>query len=93
MQARFAAGDVEVLGRSSEFVRVSDAGDKELTFYFCPDCGTTVFFIGSDAPDVIAIPVGGFADPSFPPPWVSVFESRRHPWLAVPATVVEHHEG
>jgi hypothetical protein len=72
-------------------VRVSDAGDNELSFHFCPECGATVFYIGSDAPDVIAVPVGAFADPSFPPPTVSVFESRRHPWLAVPAAI-EHHD-
>ena len=24
------------------------------------------------------------ADPAFPPPRVSVWEARRHPWVAVP---------
>ena len=37
------------------------------------------------------VPVGGFADPSFPPPTASIYESRRHPWVAVPAAI-EHHE-
>jgi hypothetical protein len=81
---------VHVVGRFSDYVRVSDQGDKELIFHFCPDGGATVFFTGSDAPDVIAVPVGAFADPSFPPPTVSVFESRRHPWLAVPAAIENH---
>ena len=84
IQARFTADQVDVVGRSSSYVRVSDQGDKELTFHFCPACGATVFFTGSDAPDVVAVPVGAFADPSFPPPTVSVYESRRHPWLSVP---------
>ena len=35
-------------------------------------------------PERIAIPIGAFADPSFPPPTVSVWESRRHQWVAVP---------
>jgi hypothetical protein len=39
------------------------------------------------APELVAVPVGAFADPSFPPPTVSVFESRRHPWLPVPDTI------
>jgi hypothetical protein len=90
IQARFTSDQVQVVGRVSDYVRVSDQGDKELTFHFCPDCGATVFFTGSDAPDVIAVPVGAFADPSFPPPTVSVFESRRHPWLAVPAAIERH---
>ena len=31
-----------------------------------------------------AVPVGAFADPAFPPPRVSVYEVRRHPWVSVP---------
>jgi hypothetical protein len=90
IQARFASDRVRVVGRYSEYVRASDEGGREATFRFCPDCGATVFYTGSDAPDVIAVPIGAFADPSFPPPTVSVFESRRHPWVAVPAA--ERHE-
>jgi hypothetical protein len=89
IQARFSSDRVRVVGRYSDYVRTSDEGDKDVTFHFCPDCGATVFYTGSDAPDVIAVPVGAFADPSFPAPTVSVFESRRHPWLAVPAAI-EH---
>jgi hypothetical protein len=40
---------------------------------------------------VTAVPIGAFADPTFPPPTISVWESRRHPWLAVPAAI-EHHD-
>ena len=32
-------------------------------------------------PDAVAIPVGAFADPTFPPPRVEVYELRRHPWV------------
>jgi hypothetical protein len=85
MQARFTSEHVEVAGGSSEFVRTSDDGSKDITFHFCPECGATVFYICSDAPDVFAVPIGAFADPSFPPPTVSVFGSRRHPWVSVPA--------
>ena len=35
-------------------------------------------------PDAVAVPIGAFADPAFPPPRISVWESRRHPWVAVP---------
>jgi hypothetical protein len=40
-------------------------------------------------PGLIAVPVGAFADPSFPPPTVSVWEARRHAWVALPADI-EH---
>ena len=90
-QARFTAAQVRVLGRFSNYVRVSDENGEERTFHFCPACGATVFYTCSDAPEVIAIPVGAFADPSFPPPTISVFESRRHPWV-IPPDAVEHHQ-
>ena|SRR5947209_8297702 len=91
LQARFHAAGVRVTGRHSEYVRTSDDEDKELSFCFCPDCGGTVFFTDSSNPDLIAVPVGAFADPTFPPPTVSVFESRRHAWLVVPS-LIEHRD-
>jgi hypothetical protein len=91
IQARFPSDHVRVVGRHSDYVRASDDGGHAHTFHFCPDCGATVFYTGSYAPDVIAVPIGTFADPSFPAPTVSVFESRRHSWLAVPAEM-EHHD-
>ena len=84
IQARFPANRVQMTGRFSDFVRISDEGEQR-TFHFCPDCGATVFYTLATAPDVIAVPIGAFAEPSFPPPTVSVFEARRHPWLAMTA--------
>ena len=83
IQARFPADRVSVVGRCADYVRKSDWGE-ERTFHFCPDCSATVFYTTAAAPDVVAVPVGAFADPSFPPPTVSVYESRRHPWLGLP---------
>jgi hypothetical protein len=37
--------------------------------------------------DVIAIPVGAFADPSFPAPSFSVYEERKHAWVHIPGEV------
>ena len=83
IQARFPADRVRVVGRYADYVRTSDEGE-ERTFHFCPDCGATVFYTVATAPEMVAVPVGAFADPSFPPPTVSVHESRRHPWVSVP---------
>jgi len=33
----------------------------------------------------LAIPVGAFADPAFPPPKFSVYEGRMHAWVVPPA--------
>jgi len=83
VQARFPAEHVRTEGRSSDFQRVSDAGETR-TFHFCPECGATVFYEDPTTPDVIAVPVGAFADPTFPTPRVSVWEERRHPWVQLP---------
>ena len=84
IQARFPSDRVRVAGRFRDYVRRADEGGEERMFHFCPDCGGTVFYTTADAPELIAVPVGAFADPSFPPPTVSVYDSRRHPWVALP---------
>jgi hypothetical protein len=43
-----------------------------------------VWFTQDDAPDVIAVAVGAFADPSFPAPVRSVYEPCRHAWVRLP---------
>jgi hypothetical protein len=88
IQARFPAHQVRVTGRYTEYVRVSDEGE-ERTFCFCPDCGATVFWTLAAVPDAIAVPIGAFADPAFPSPTVSVYGSRRHPWVSLPETVYD----
>jgi hypothetical protein len=84
LQARWPSADVRIEGRSTAFERVSDSGEQTFTFHFCPDCGATVYYVVSEVPDLVAVPVGAFADPSFPQPAVSVWETRKHAWVAVP---------
>jgi hypothetical protein len=83
-QARFPAESVKINGRSKQFIRHADEDDEIRRSSFCPECGSTVFFTGGDSEDVVAIPVGAFADPSFPPPEISVWEERKHNWVVVP---------
>ncbi len=35
----------------------------------------------------VSVAVGAFADPSVPPPRVSVYDCRRHPWVTLPPGV------
>ena len=76
-----------VTGLATEYVRNGDAG-AQFRFRFCPVCGTTLFHTeeGED-PARVSVAVGAFADPDFPPPTVSVYDSRRHPWVQLPARV------
>jgi hypothetical protein len=84
VQARFDADQVRTSGESREYVRLSDEGEERV-FSFCPHCGATVFYRIPTEPRLIAVPVGAFADPGFPPPTRTVYEPRRHPWVSVRA--------
>jgi hypothetical protein len=66
-------------GLAKQFVRQADSG-RRVTFSFCPECGGTVFWRAEQAPGLIGVAVGAFADPSFAQPDISVWESRKHPW-------------
>jgi glyoxylase-like metal-dependent hydrolase (beta-lactamase superfamily II) len=82
MQAGFKADQVQVDGRFNDYSRISDEADrKEHVFHFCPECGSQVFYTEPSDPDLIVVSVGSFADPSFPPPTESGYDSRRHPWV------------
>ena len=88
VQARWPSDRVTLEGQSSEYVRVGDEGGRA-TFHFCPTCADTIYYRAEAMPDVIAIPVGAFADPTFPPPRVVVYTTRRHPWAVMPNLVVD----
>ncbi|WP_438002509.1 GFA family protein [Sorangium sp. So ce185] len=87
-QARFSRENVKIKGQGKDFVRIGDEGTKS-TFTFCPECGATVYYTMAGHEDVIAIPVGAFADPAFPGPTVSVYEERMHGWVVMPRDI-EH---
>jgi hypothetical protein len=91
MQAAFKADQVQVSGRYNDYSRISDEEDqKEHAFHFCPDCGSQVFYTEPDEPGLIVVSVGSFADPSFPPPTESGYDSRRHPWLRLPDSILSY---
>ena len=87
MQARWSKEDVRIEGRHTAYTRISDAGEPR-TFSFCPECGSTVFY-ATDS-QYVAVPIGAFGDPTFPPPRISVWEERRHPWVSVPEGAERH---
>jgi hypothetical protein len=83
VQARFPRDKVAITGESTAYVRIGDSGNSA-TFHFCAACGATVYYRIDHIPDVIAVPVGAFADPTFPTPKISVYESRKHAWTGIP---------
>jgi hypothetical protein len=88
-QARFSRERVTIEGHATQWTRLGDSSEPA-TFHFCPVCGATVYWEAAGAPGFIAVAVGAFADPGFPPPHVSVYEERQHPWALAAGQLLEH---
>lgn len=82
-QVRYAQAAVAIRGRFSDYAQAGDSGNVA-RFGFCPQCGATVFWRPEALPGIVLVAAGAFADPAFPPPTVSVYGDRRHPWVALP---------
>ena len=91
VQVRYRADQVTVTGAWATYSRMSETG-RTATYKFCSNCGNTVVWENEGLPGIIALPVGAFADPTFPTPWVSLFESRRAAWLTLVDDGIEHFE-
>jgi hypothetical protein len=88
VQAGFKAEQIEISGRYSDYARTSDEADRKVhVFHFCPDCGSQVFYTEPDNLDLVVVSVGAFADPSFPPPTESGYDSSRHAWVQLPDSI------
>lgn len=81
-QARWPNEKVTITGDSKVWSRTADSGHRA-DYRFCPECGSTVAYVIEGWPGVTAIPVGAFADPQFPAPKFSVYEDRKHRWVAI----------
>jgi hypothetical protein len=91
IQARWPSERVTIAGDAQTYVRVGDEGSSA-TFRFCRTCGAIVYWENDTMPGMIAVPVGAFADPTFPPPQVSVYGGRRHPWVGTAGLELEELE-
>jgi len=89
VQARFPKEEVKIEGKSTvwkypnkeETIVGRTCADGGTTFYFCPVCGSTVYYIVDADPSRIGVKMGSFADPRFPPPMISGFEEYKFPWI------------
>ncbi|WP_339692873.1 GFA family protein [uncultured Parasphingorhabdus sp.] len=81
--AYFKADTCNISGSSNGYVRTGTSG-KPFKNRFCPDCGTTVYWVAAFDTDAVGIAVGCFEGDDLPPPSRSVWESERHHWVDVP---------
>jgi hypothetical protein len=100
MQTRLPIEHVTTEGQSStctfpreEPVAYRSCDSGGATYHFCPECGSTVYWEISVAPDILGVAVGAFTDPSFPPPMISGFEAYGHPWAMNPSELpIPHYD-
>lgn len=83
VQARFHESAVVIRGNSTAYVRHGETGGSA-TFYFCPQCGATVYYQLDSVEGLVGVPVGAFSNPDFPAPSISVYEECMHPWVTLP---------
>lgn len=89
-QSRWPREQVRLEGHAKVYRRTGDTG-KVVTFYFCPECGSTVYWEIPGMEGFWAVAVGAFGDPDFMPPTFSVYEDRRHEWTLDPNSVIQDH--
>ena len=65
--AYYPADVVTISGTSKEFTHAAASGGK-IHNYFCPQCGSTVYWKLSNLPALIAVAVGAMAEPKYPAP-------------------------
>ncbi|WP_117233168.1 GFA family protein [Vibrio maerlii] len=80
VQARFAKEQVSLNGETTQFTRIADSG-HQVTYSFCPCCGTTMLMQLSAAPDALVVPVGLFKESDFPIPSFSIYEENKQGWV------------
>jgi hypothetical protein len=81
--AIFQKAQVTIEGDRRVFERDGQEGRK-VRFHFCPSCGTSLYWEGDFRPGWCVVAVGAFADPTFPPPSMSLFEESKHTWVQLP---------
>lgn len=85
--AFFERSNIRVEGVSRQYIRTGESG-YDVTFHFCCTCGSTVYWEPARYETLIAVAVGAFGDPEFPPPSQAVWNEARHKWVQLPPGVV-----
>jgi hypothetical protein len=96
VQARWLSEQVRIDGEPKSFRQSGDSGNWA-TFHFCPECGSDVYYtnegptVEAKLANLVAIPLGAFADPYFLTPSFSVWEERKHAWVNLTGPIERSH--
>ena len=81
--AYYLREQLEISGIASAYARPAPR-DRAYITHFCPTCGSTVYLVPEQFPDMMGVAVGAFADPTFPPPSRTIWVKYQHPWALLP---------
>ena len=86
--AFYPAEAVTVSGTAKEFTREAASGGK-VHSYFCPNCGSSIYWKADNLPSMIGVAVGALTNPNYGAPVKSIFERSKHHWVEIDAAL-EH---
>src|SRR6476469_5807247 len=71
--AFYPAAMVTIAGTPKQFTRPAESGGR-IHNYFCPECGSTIYWQADNLPGMIGVAVGALSDSNCPAPARSIFE-------------------
>lgn len=74
-------GDLRVTGTTKTFDTMGTDRGEPAHRSFCPACGTPLFSVLADAPDIAFVKGGTLDDPTWLTPELEVWETSRLPWV------------
>lgn len=78
----FQKKDLAISGTSKSWGRKADS-DREIVNYFCPECGTNVYWSLEMRPDHMGVAYGCFKTPT-PEPIRAIWTQEQHDWVQFP---------
>src|SRR4029077_16621046 len=84
--AFYPAETVTVSGTAKEFSRIAEGGGK-VHNYFCPECGSTLYWKADNLPAMLGVAYGTLMEPDRAAPARSIFERSKQGWLHIEGQV------
>ncbi|MBB3655617.1 hypothetical protein FHX15_000816 [Rhizobium sp. BK650] len=84
---------VAISGTARQYTRDAASGGK-VHSYFCPDCGSSIYWKAENLPSMIGVALGALTETShLPAPAKSIFERSKHHWVQIDSAGEHFHEG
>ena len=84
--AFYPAATVTLSGTPREFTRTAESGGA-VHNYFCPECGSTLYWRADNLPGMLGVAFGALTDPERTAPARSIFERSKQGWLHIEGEV------